>query len=122
MPSLYGPYVRAGSADLELRFFILASPRPGVAKPHRGQQMDLRGLGTTVADGDLDQDVLRLDLGILDEDIKVSVLVEDAGVEQFILGSMSVALPVVFDEGHVRILRLRILVEVLHIRVGGRVV
>ena len=73
--------------------------------------MDLRGLGTSIADGDLDQDVLRLDLGVLDEDVKVPVLIEDAGVEQFILGGLCVARPVGFDDGPVRLLGLRILVD-----------
>src|SRR6516164_2396197 len=63
-----------------------------------------------------------LDLGVLDEDIKVPVLIEDAGVEQFILGGLFIARPVGFDDGLVRVRGLRILVEVLHIRVGWRAV
>ena len=122
MPSGDGPHVRACSEDLQLRFLFLATPRPGVAKPKGRQHMDLRRLWAPVADSDLDQDVLRLDLGVLDEDVKVPVLIEDACVEQFILGGLFVACPVGFDDGPVRVLGLRILVEILHVRVSWRAV
>jgi hypothetical protein len=36
-------------------------------------------------DRDLDQDVLRALLGVLEEDVEVAVVVEDAGVEQLVL-------------------------------------
>src|SRR5262249_4413496 len=63
MPSGNGAHVRAGSDDLQLRFLFLATPRPGIAKPQGGKHMDLGRLWASVADGDLDQDVLWLDLG-----------------------------------------------------------
>ena len=81
MPSGNGSHVRAGSEDLQFRFLSLAAPRPGVAKPQSGQHLDLGQLRAPVANSDLDQDVLRLDLGVLDEDVKVPILVEDAGIE-----------------------------------------
>src|SRR5262249_8569745 len=81
VPSGDGPHVRAGSEDLQLRFLFLATPRPGVAKPQGRQHMDFGRLGAPIADSDLDQDVLQLDLGVLDEDVEVPVLIEDAGVE-----------------------------------------
>ena len=47
--------------------------------------MQLGRLGAAIVDGDLDQDVLGRRLGVLDEDVEVAVLVEDAGVEQLVL-------------------------------------
>ena len=122
MTSGDGPHVGAGSEDLQLGFLFLVAPRPGVAKPQGGQYLDLRRLRAPVANGDLDQDVLRLDLGVLDEDIKVPILIEDAGVEQLIFGGLFVAHPVGFNDGPVWVRGLRILVEVFHIRVGWRAV
>jgi len=84
--------------------------------------VDLGRFGATVADGDLDQDVLRLGLGIFDEDVKVPAFIEDAGVERFILGGLLVARSVRLDNGLLRVRGLRILVEVLHVRVGWRAV
>ena len=79
MPGGNGPHLRAGSENLQLRSLFLAAPRPGVAKPQGGQHMDPGRLGAPVAESDLDQDVLGLDLGVLDEDVKVPILIEDAG-------------------------------------------
>jgi len=122
MPSGDGPHVGAGSEDLQLRFLFPATPRPGVAKPQGGQHVDLGRLGAPVANGDLDQDVFWLDLGVLDENIEVPVVIEYAGVQQFILGGLFVARPVGVDNGLVRVRGLRILVEILHVRMGWRAV
>src|SRR5262245_37804126 len=103
MPGGDGSHVRAGREDLELRFLSLATPRPGVAKPQWRQAIDLSRLGASVANGNLDQNVLRLGLGVLDEDVEVSVLIEYAGVHQFILGGLFVARPVGVDDGLVRV-------------------
>ena len=72
--------------------------------------------------GDADEDVVRARLGVLHEHVKIPVIVEDAGIEQLVLELFPRALPVRFDQIPVRILPLRILVEILHIRVGGRAV
>src|SRR5215467_10979513 len=115
MPSGNRLYGLGGSDDLQLRFLFFVAPRPGVAKPQGGQHVDLGRLGTPVANGDLDQNVLRFDLGVLDEDVKVPILIEDAGVEQFILGGLFVACPVGLDDVLVRVRGLRIFVKVLHV-------
>jgi hypothetical protein len=67
--------------------------------------MNVSGLGAAVANGDLDQDVFRLGL---DEDVEISILIENAGVEQFILGRLSSRFPVRFDDRPIRVLGLRI--------------
>ena len=62
----------------------LVAERPGVAKPERRQQVQRRGVGAAVGRADADQNVLGRVLGVLDEHVEVAVLVEDAGVEQFV--------------------------------------
>ena len=61
-------------------------------------------------------------LGVLDDDVEVAVVVEDAGVEQLELEALAVAAAVLLDQPRVGKLALRILVEVLHVRVRRRVV
>ena len=97
-------------------------PGPLVAEPERRQDVQLGRFGAAVVDGDLDQDVLGRLLGILDEHVEVAILVEDAGVEQFVLEFAAAAAAAGLDEIGVGKGRLRILVEVLHVRMGRRAV
>jgi hypothetical protein len=77
---------------------------------------------TAVVDGDLDQDILRGGLGILDEYIKVAVLIEHSRIDELILEVLPATVPVGLDQVGVGVRRLRILVEVFHIRMGRRTV
>ena len=62
---------------------LVESPRPGVAKPDRRQEVQWSGFGTAVGGFDPDQDIVRPCFGVLDRYVKVAVVVEDAGVNQF---------------------------------------
>ena len=75
-----------------------------------------------VVHGDLDQQVLRRRLGVLDEHVEIAVLVEDAGVQQLVLEIVAAPRPAGRQEVAVRVLRLRVLVEELQVRMGGRAV
>src|SRR5262249_13377650 len=66
--------------------------------------------------------VLRRRLGVLDEYVEVTHSLEHAGVEQFILELMPPAPPARLHEVAVGIRPLRVLVEVLHVRVRRRAV
>ena len=59
--------------------------RPVVAEPQRRQEVQFGGFRSPVGRRDRDEDVLRAALGVLHEDVEVAVVVEDAGVEQFVL-------------------------------------
>ncbi len=72
--------------------------------------------------GHADEHVFRAFLGVLHEHVKVAVGVKDAGVEQFVLELFARAPPVRFDQVAVGILPLRVLVEILHVRMGRRAV
>ena len=82
--------------------------------------MDFRGLGTPIVDADLDQDILGRFLGVFHEHVEVTVLVEDAGVDQFVLGFLAASAAVGEHQLIIRIGGLRILVEVLHVGMGRR--
>ena len=66
-------------------------PRPVVAAPQRGQQVQRRGVGAAVDGADAHQHLFGPVLGVFDEDVEVAVVVEDAGVEQFVLGLVAAA-------------------------------
>ena len=97
-------------------------PGPLIAEPERRQDVQLGRLGAAVVDGDLDQDVFGRLLGVFDEHVEVAILVEHAGVEQFVLELVAAAAAAGLDEVGVGEGRLRILVEVLHVRMGRRAV
>ena len=99
-----------------------AVPGPLVAEPERRQDVQLGRLRAAVVDADLDQEVLGRLLGVLDEDVEVAILVEHAGVEQFVLELVPAPAAAGLDEVAVGEGRLRVLVEVLHVRVRRRAV
>ena len=68
------------------------------------------------------QDVFGIALGVLHEDVEVAVVIEDAGVEEFILHLLPAAAAVRLHQVGVGIGRLGVLVEVLHVGVGRRAV
>ena len=84
--------------------------------------MQLGGFRTAVVNADLDQEVFGGFLGILHEDVEISILIEHAGVEQFVLEFVPAPPSACVDQVVVRVGGLRILVEVLHVRVGRRAV
>ena len=51
--------------------------------------MQRRGVGPAVVRGDPDRDVLRIGLGVLDEDVEVAIAVEHAGIEQLVLRTLA---------------------------------
>ncbi len=96
--------------------------RPGVAEPQRRQQVQRRRVGTAVGHGDAHQQVLGRGLGVFDEDVEVAPVVEHAGVQQFVLGLVPAAAAIGLHQVVVGVGRLRVLVQVLHVRVRGRAV
>ena len=80
------------------------------------------GIGPSITHADLDEEVFRRLLGILHKDIEVAITVEDTGIQQLIFHVATVAPPVCLDQIAVGIFRLRILVQILHVRVCRRAV
>ena len=69
-----------------------------------------------------DADILSRCLGVFDEHVEVAVIVEDACIHQLELRRAPAAAEVFLHQPGVRKLRLRVLVEELHVGVsGGRV-
>ncbi len=87
-----------------------------------GRRSSVAASGPRLNARDPDQDVVGRRLRVFDEDVEVAVIVEDAGVEQLVLGVRARAPLVLGHEIRVRKRPLRILVQVFHVRVAGKVV
>src|SRR5438876_982703 len=120
MRSTSGPVAGARETRLRPVPFAGATPRPGVPEPERRQDVERRRLGTAVGDRQPDEDVVGRRLGVLDGDVEVPAVLEDAGVDQLELSVLLSAAPALLDEPGVGILALRVLVEGPQIRGGGR--
>ena len=89
-----------------------AAPDPGVAKPERRQHVQARRLRPAIRDRDPDQNVVRSGLRVLDEDIEIALLVEDARCRRVrTRAPCRVRRRIFRDQPRVGKLRLRILVE-----------
>src|SRR6516225_10543198 len=73
-------------------------------------------LGAAIVRFDLDKDVFRGCLCILDENIKIAVSVEYSCVHQLEFEFVPASAPVFLYQPRIRKLRLRILIEELHVR------
>ena len=104
------------------RLRLVLAPRPGVAEPERRQDTKPGRFRPAIVHGDADEDVFRALLRVLHEHVEIPVVVEDAGIEQLVLELFPRSSPVGLDQVPVGILPLRVLVEILHVRVGGRAV
>ena len=110
------------AGDAERRPAVVQAPRPRVAEPQRGEQLDGLLVGRSVADGDADAQVVGCGLGVVGGDLPVPVAVEDAGVEQLVFGVAGTPAPVLRDEVGVGELGLGVQVTPPHPRVGRRAV
>jgi hypothetical protein len=100
-------------------FRYTAPPRPRVAKPQRGKEVDRRRFGTAVVHRDLDQDVLGGRFGVLHKHVEVAIVVEHAGVEELVFQLIARPPSVRLYQIQIRERVLRVLVEILHVRVSG---
>ena len=99
-------------------FFTRLPPRPGIAKPNLREQVEQRLVGTPIAGGDLHQEVVRGILCVFHNDIEITVIVKDAGIDQFELFRVPSPAAILIHQPPVRKLPLRVFVE--HFQVGMR--
>src|SRR5574337_1546697 len=103
----------------QVRPQFIVAPGPGVAEPERRQQVQPSAIRPAIDHTDPDEDVFCARFGVFNKDVKVTILIEDTRVQQFILRGASPAPTVFVHQPPIRELRLRVLVEILHIGVGG---
>src|SRR5262249_16415585 len=63
----------------------LGRPAPGIAEPERWEDVKSGGFRAPVCDRDANAEVFGRCLGVLDEDIEISIVSEDARVDQLVL-------------------------------------
>ena len=78
-----------------------------------------RGFGASVGDGQADEDVFLVTLGVLDLDVEVALFVEGSGVEELVFELVVAAFLIGFNEFGVGEGALGVLVEGLGVGVGG---
>lgn len=100
--------------------FTRFAPRPGVAEDKLRQQVQACLFRPPVGDRDPHEDVFRIGLGVLNEDVEVAVVVEDPGIGQFILGIVMRPFGVGGPEQIVGELLLRVLVQPLEVGMSRR--
>src|SRR5258708_14335678 len=83
--------------------------------------MQVGGLRTSIGNGHANAQVFDSCLGVFCEDIEVTVFLKDTGIQKLKLWLILAAAAVRFQQASIRILRLRILVQILHVGVrrGG---
>ena len=111
----------AGEMHLWLRESFL-SPGPRVTEPKRGKNCERRGIRTPIDCGNLDTDVARCRLGVFDEDVEITALVEGARVHQFEFGLEPGSTRVLINQALIREFLLRILVKAPHVAVRRRII
>lgn len=92
---------------------------PGVAKPHRWENVERGIVRTVIGDGDAPEEVVVVSLGNLLNDVEEPVLLENAGVLQFVFALITAPAIVFFPETSVGVVRLRVSIKRLGIRVSG---
>ena len=108
--------VRLGPATL----VVGGAPRPGVPEPQGRQQVQPSRFGGAVSDRQANQDIVGGCLRVLRRHVPIAVSVEHSGVGKLVLRFVAAAAAVLLAEPFVGKLGLRVLVEGLEVRVGGR--
>ena len=71
------------------------APRPGIAKPHCGNNVERRRIAAAIGGSDPDSNLLRRKLCVLNKNVEVAIAFKNAGVEQFVFRTASLP-PLVF--------------------------
>ncbi len=96
-----------------------ATPYPRVTVPQRGQKVEGSRVRASIADGNLDEDVVGTGLAVLCKHIPIPPLVEDTCIVKFELRLVDAALTILLDQPGIGVLGLRVFIECLHVGVSG---
>jgi len=104
---------------LETLVGMRSAPRPGVAKDGLRDDVERSGFGTMIGSPDTDESFVfvLVVLGVLDDNVPITIFVKDVRVEEFVFADLAIAVETLLRETFVGVLRLRIFVEILHVRV-----
>src|SRR5438270_4585520 len=97
-------------------------PGPCITEPDSWEEMQFGGLWAPVEGCNPDQYVFRAGFRVFDEHIKVSVVIENSCVEEFIFQLIAGAALIRLYQIQIRELLLRVFIKVFHIGMRGRTV
>ena len=111
----------SSTASAEHGLLAMPSPGPLIAEPQRRQHMQRCGVRPAIGDRDADQNVVRVGLGVFDEDVEIAVLGRRRRCRSAQTRDRCASAPLVLvEQARVGKLSLRILVQALHVGVRGR--
>ena len=99
---------------------MILAPGPGIAKPQSRQNSKPGRFRPPIVHGNANKDVFRTLLRVLQKHIKISAFAEDSRIDQLIFKLVPRPFSIRFDQVPIRIFPLRVLVEILHVRVSRR--
>ena len=85
-----------------------------------GRRCSGAAAGAAIGRFDADQDIVGAGFGVFDDHVEITIVVENAGVDELELQIAFAAPAVFFNQPPVRKFRLRVLVEKFHVGVGRR--
>jgi hypothetical protein len=93
------------------------TPSPGVAKDGLRNDMERSGFRTMIGSPDANESFIFVFFvfGVLDDNVPVAILIKDICVEEFEFADITIAVESLLDKTFVRVFRLRVFVEVLHV-------
>src|SRR5436309_15726232 len=93
---------------------IVIPPCPGIAEPECGQQVQRCYIWAVIRSRNAKEDILRIDFGILYNDIKIAIPGKGAGIDQFIFRLLTSTTAILCHQFSVRESALRILIQRIH--------
>src|ERR1041384_2027389 len=96
------------------------SPRPCIPKPYGGKEVKLGAFRPAIYCLDSDQDIVRGGLRVFHQNVEVTIVVENAGIDELELDIAFTSPSIFVHEFPVGKLTVRVLVEIFHVRVSRR--
>jgi len=100
------------------------TPRPGVTEDRLRDDVERSGFRTIIGSPDTNESFVFVFFvfGVLDDNVPVTIFVKDICVEEFEFADFTITVETLLGETFVGIFRLRVFVEIFHVRVrGGRI-
>src|SRR5215471_7922778 len=102
-------------ARLHERTWFILVPGPSISKPDRREQIQGSQFRPAVSDADANENVLAIGLRVLHEDVEVAIVIKYSRIQQLVFGLLLATTAIFLDQSSIRILPLRILLEVFHV-------
>jgi hypothetical protein len=103
---------------------MCTTPRPGVTEDGLRDDVERSGFRTMIGSPDTNESFVFVFFvfGVLDDNVPVTIFVKTIRVEEFEFADLAIAVEALLGETFVGIFRVRVFVEIFHVRMrGGRI-